>query len=185
MNVSLHIPKHTFFLLEEYEQPTIWRQTKCNFSNNKDALLLSQGCSDEDCTNGTDDDGDGLIDCADDDCKPIISNVAVTQPTCVNKTGGQIVITASGSGTLTYSINNTASYQASNTFSNLSVGQYIIRVRNNAGCVAEYTSNPVVLDIPTCQEICNDGIDNDGDGLVDCYDSDCGNIGSSTNVQNN
>ncbi len=27
-------------------------------------------------------------------------------------------------------------------------------------------------------EICNDGIDNDGDGFIDCYDGSCANIGS-------
>jgi large repetitive protein len=26
-------------------------------------------------------------------------------------------------------------------------------------------------------EICNDGIDNDGDGFIDCYDGSCANIG--------
>ena len=32
---------------------------------------------DEICNNGVDDDGDGLIDCADSDCEPIVSNVAL------------------------------------------------------------------------------------------------------------
>ncbi len=26
---------------------------------------------------------------------------------------------------------------------------------------------------PSCVEICNDGIDNDGDGFIDCDDNDC------------
>ena len=30
-----------------------------------------------------------------------------------------------------------------------------------------------VLDCPTCAEICDNGIDDDSDGLIDCVDSDC------------
>ncbi len=139
----------------------------------------------EDCTDGFDNDGDGFIDCADSDCKPSIISVTVTQPTCANKTGGQIVIVATGSGTLSYSIKNEASWQSSNTFSNLGVGQYTIRVKNNNGCETKYTSAPVILDFGTCFEICNDGIDNDGDGLIDCDDPDCTDVGTSNEINNN
>ena len=142
------------------------------------------GC-DEICDDGMDNDGDGFIDCADSDCKPILSDVAITQPTCVNKTGGQIVITASSSSTLEYSITNEPSWQSNNTFSNLGVGQYTVRVRNASGCTTEYTSNPVILDFETCLEICDDGIDNDGDGDVDCDDSDCKNIPTASSINNN
>jgi len=31
------------------------------------------------------------------------------------------------------------------------------------------------LSISYAQEICNDGIDNDGDGFIDCFDGDCAN----------
>ena len=137
------------------------------------------------CSDGIDNDGDGFIDCADSDCAPIISNVTVTQPTCSNKTGGQIVITASGSSALEYSITNEASWQSSNTFSNLGVGQYSIRIKNNEGCIAEYASNPVIMDLGDCIEICNDGIDNDSDGLIDCDDPDCDSVGTATDIDNN
>jgi hypothetical protein len=158
---------------------------ECDFTNNKSAVLLSQGCLPfEICDNGIDDNGNGLIDCADADCKPVISNVALTQPTCSNPTGGQIIITATGSGTLAYSILNETTWQSSNTFSNLGMGQYIIRVRNNYGCETEYTNNPIVFDFGSCPEICNDGIDNDGDGLIDCDDPDCDGVGDATNVGN-
>ena len=139
----------------------------------------------EDCANNIDDDGDGLIDCADSGCQPTISNVAVTQPICANKTDGQIVINAAGSGTLFYSVSNEVDWKTSNTFTNLGVGQYTIRIRNGAGCIMEYANNPVVLDIPTCLEICNDSVDNDGDGLVDCDDPDCKNVGSATSIDSN
>ena len=137
------------------------------------------------CNNNIDDDGDGFIDCADTDCKPIITNIAMMEPTCTNKTGGEIVIIATGSGTLEYSVKNEAAWQSSNTFTNLGVGQYTIRVKNGSSCETEYLNNPVILDFGTCIEICNDGIDNDGDGLIDCDDSDCEDVGSATTINNN
>ena len=126
-----------------------------------------------------------MIDCDDPDCAPSIVSVVATQPTCSNKTGGQIIITATGSGVLSYSINNERLWQSSNTFSNLGVGQYTIRVKSDSGCEAEYSSNPIVLDFGVCIEICNDGIDNDGDGLIDCDDPDCEDVGTGTTINNN
>ncbi|MGB0861924.1 MAG: CshA/CshB family fibrillar adhesin-related protein [Saprospiraceae bacterium] len=137
------------------------------------------------CNNNQDDDGDGFIDCADSDCKPVISNVTSTAPTCASTTGGQIIITATGSGTLSYSIANEALWQSSNTFSNLGVGQYTIRVKNNFGCEITYTSNPITFDISTCPEICDNNIDDDGDGLIDCEDPDCDGVGTATPINNN
>jgi len=139
----------------------------------------------ENCNDGLDNDGDGLIDCADSDCIPVISNVTATALSCPSGVNnGQIVITATGSGTLSYSITNVSSYQPSNTFSNLGPGQYTIRVKNDAGCVATYTASVVRIDSPNCVEICNDGIDNDGDGLVDCDDPDCANVGTGNTISN-
>ena len=158
---------------------------ECNFSNNKNAVLLSQGCTDEDCSDGVDNDGDGLIDCADPDCKPTINSVNTTVPTCANKTSGQIIINATSTSALTYSITNVPVYQSSNTFSNLGIGSYTIRVKNASGCISEYVNNHVVLDISTCVEICNDGIDNDGDGLIDCDDPDCEDVGNATTIDTN
>ncbi len=150
---------------------------------NVDAGLLTPSI--EDCSNGQDDDFDGLTDCNDPDCIPAISNVAVTQPTCPPpSTNGKIIITASGTGTLQYSIDNGTNWQTSNTFSNLGAGQYFIKVRNNFGCEATYTSNPIMMDSPNCIEICNDGIDNDGDGLVDCDDPDCEGVGTGNTIDN-
>ena len=141
----------------------------------------------EACGNGVDDDSDGDTDCADTDCQPIIRSVMTIAPTCLGGgTNGQITITAEvASGTLSYSINNVASWQASNVFSNVGVGQYTIRVRNEAGCSATYVNNPVTFDMSTCVEICDDGIDNDGDGLVDCDDPDCDNIEMVDDIKEN
>ncbi|MCP4121949.1 MAG: hypothetical protein GY751_09375, partial [Bacteroidetes bacterium] len=34
-------------------------------------------------------------------------------------------------------------------------------------------NDATVVTVENCVEICNDGIDNDGDGLIDCEDGDC------------
>lgn len=76
---------------------------------------------------------------------PVVNAPTVTQPTCPVSTGSIVVNT--GGGTLDYSINNGASWQASATFSNLPPGNYNIKVRQQASpiCVTAYASNPVVL----------------------------------------
>ena len=72
-----------------------------------------------------------------------------------------------------YSIDNGNAYQSANVFNNLSDGTYQISVRNTStGCITNYSSTVVLTD-PNCGEICNNGIDDDGDGQVDCEDEDC------------
>ncbi len=77
---------------------------------------------------------------------PAVSAPTVTQPSCTTPTG-TILVNATGSGTLEYSINNGASYQVSNTFSGLMPGSYTVRVRlqSNTACQTAYSGNPVVL----------------------------------------
>lgn len=135
--------------------------------------------SGEICDNGFDDDGDGLVDCGDSDCIPTINNVSVNPTLCPsNSNNGSIVIDAVGSSALEYSITNEPNYQASNTFTNLGSGLYTVRVRTTAGCTATFTSAVVRIDAPTCVEVCDNGIDDDGDGLIDCDDPDCNVNGS-------
>lgn len=133
----------------------------------------------EDCTNGIDDDADGLTDCADPDCGVSINSVSSANPTCATDPAlndGQISVTASGAN-LEYSINGGTSYQALGTFSGLTAGSYTVQVRNSvSGCITLNGGNPVVLSNPVaCVEICFDGIDNDGNGLTDGADPDCQN----------
>jgi hypothetical protein len=45
-------------------------------------------------------------------------------------------------------------------------------VRTNIASGCSFTNNFTITQ-GTCIELCNDGIDNDGDGLVDCQDPDC------------
>jgi uncharacterized repeat protein (TIGR01451 family) len=105
-----------------------------------------------------------------------ISSVGNTNPTlatCPALNDGTIAITASGSN-VEYSINNGTTWQASNTFNSLTAGSFSIKIRNTTTtCTVTHTTNPVVLTAPTCVEICDDGIDNDGNGFTDCFDTVC------------
>lgn len=61
-------------------------------------------------------------------------------------------------------------FQPSNTanaVTNLSYGEYSVTVSDANGC--EETFSVFIFE----KEICDDGIDNDGDGLTDCDDPDC------------
>lgn len=51
--------------------------------------------------------------------------------------------------------------------SGLAAGSYSVTVTDDNGCTAQISATIYE------PEICNDGIDNDGDGLSDCNDSDC------------
>ena len=65
-------------------------------------------------------------------------------------------------------------WQVSNIFSALTAGSYNLKIRNSlTSCEYTYTPNPIVLSAPTCVEICNDSIDNDGNGSTDCDDIAC------------
>jgi hypothetical protein len=81
---------------------------------------------------------------------PIVINApTVTQPTCTTPTGS-IVVNATGTGTLEYSIDNGTNWQSNATFSGLAVGNYTIKVRTQGSpsCEVSYGSNPVVLTSP-------------------------------------
>lgn len=160
--------------------------SQCEESYSSNVTLTDPSCADP-CT---DSNGDGNIDCNDTGCMPVINNVAIVSPTnCPQANNGSITITATGLNLL-YSINGT-NYQSNNTFNGLSAGNYNIHVRNTiSNCTAVYSSNPAVLTAPDCSEICNNNYDDDGDGLTDCLDPDCGapvinNVSSTNNTDCN
>jgi hypothetical protein len=83
-------------------------------------------------------------------CPPLTVNApTVTQPTCAAPTG-TIVVNATGSGTLEYSVDNGANWQTSATFSGLAPGDYNILVREQSipTCETAYVANPVTLASP-------------------------------------
>ncbi|WP_158549973.1 choice-of-anchor Q domain-containing protein [Runella aurantiaca] len=84
-------------------------------------------------------------------CPAITINApTVTQSTCTTPTGA-IVVNATGSGTLEYSIDNGSTWQSSATFGGLAAGNYAIKVRSQAfpTCTTTYASNPVVITLKT------------------------------------
>jgi len=153
--------------------------TGCEVIHTNTITLTDPICT-EICDNGIDDDGDDQIDCVDGDCgQPSISAVNPTDPhNCPDANNGVITITAVGPN-LEYSIDNGITYQSDSTFNDLNAGNYSIVVRNSAtGCEASYTQSPVGLLEPACDEECGNGIDDDGDGLIDFQDDDCGGAGA-------
>ncbi|RZS98987.1 T9SS type A sorting domain-containing protein [Aquimarina brevivitae] len=73
-----------------------------------------------------------------------ISNVTTTNINCFGGNDGTIVINATGgSGTLSYSINNGASYQTNNAFNGLGEATYQIVVSDANGCTTNMQSETI------------------------------------------
>ena len=75
---------------------------------------------------------------------PVITMVTAVDPTNCGVTDGTIVITATSSGSLQYSIDNGGSWQASDVFVGLSGGTYTPMVRNIDG-TCEISGAPVTI----------------------------------------
>ena len=131
-------------------------------------LLEGTSCT-ETCDNGIDDDGNGLIDCEDGACSTGLNAIAIsTSSTCPNNNDGTIRIEGSQSA-MYYSLNG-ETFQEEGFFENLEPGNYILTTRNTQGCSSLQTVN---VEGENCTEICDNGIDDDGNGLVDCEDGAC------------
>ncbi len=81
---------------------------------------------------------------------------------CNGDNSGEITITASGgTGDLTYSIDDEASFQESNVFGGLEAGEYTIVVKDSNGCTEDFeitVEEPAQLTAGTCteaQDLCN------------------------------
>ncbi|MCB9341104.1 MAG: hypothetical protein H6577_23505 [Lewinellaceae bacterium] len=123
----------------------------------------------ENCTNNKDDDGDGLVDCADPDCAPD-AEAGMDASIC---TGSSISLTASvngSTGNYTYTWNNGLGSGPVKTVSPATSTDYIVSISNTAGCTGVDT---IRITVEPCAENCTNGVDDDGDGLVDCADPDC------------
>ena len=80
---------------------------------------------------------------------PVVNAPTVTAPTCAEPTG-TIVVNATGSGLLEYSIDNGINYQQSDTFALLAVGTFdiVVRLVADPACQTAYSDNPMILDAP-------------------------------------
>ncbi len=82
---------------------------------------------------------------------PIINNIAVTNTGNCGQNNGQISVSASGTGTLLYSINGGLSFQANNSFFNLGAGNYsLVVLLAGSGCTV--SANATVAATPGCPD---------------------------------
>ncbi len=96
-----------------------------------------------------------------------------TQPTCPTPTGIITVTAPTGAG-ITYSINGTIYTNTTGIFTGVAAGTYSVTAKNSSGCVSTTATSVTVNVAPICgSEICNNLIDDDNDGKIDCEDSDC------------
>lgn len=135
------------------------------------------------CDNGEDDDGDGLVDCDDSDCRPSATPALLSA--CDNTNGGgigqfflhDINTTVNNSTGISISYHGNLADAQSN--SNILLSPYnssattiYVRVENDTSSC--FSTSLITLNIgTTCAENCINGLDDDGDGLIDCDDSDC------------
>ncbi|RLG29660.1 hypothetical protein DRO03_06690, partial [Methanosarcinales archaeon] len=75
----------------------------------------------------------------------LVVDDVIAQDISCNSLGSIEVFASGGTGQLTYSINNGATYQSSNLFTNLVSNTYIIRVKDENACVKLSADNPVVI----------------------------------------
>ena len=111
----------------------------------------------------------------------VISNVIANQPTGCGVDDGSIEIQATGSGSLSYSIDGGTTWQASNTFNGLGAGNYNVWVQSDNGCDSQWGS-PIVIqsfgnDITINDVIANQptgcGVD---DGSIEVQATGSGNL---------
>jgi PKD-like domain len=115
--------------------------------------------------------------CFDIDTLPITVNPAPiaaasnSGPYCFGQT---INLTASGGATYAWSgPNGFTSGLPSPIISNATAAQQGIYTLNLFDANACSATTTTFVAVSACTEVCNDGIDNDGNGLVDCYDAAC------------
>jgi gliding motility-associated-like protein len=76
---------------------------------------------------------------------PAVAGILENDPAC-GETTGSITVTSPIGGGVTYSIDGGVTYQASTVFDDLAPGNYVITVKNNAGCLS--ATAPITIDTP-------------------------------------
>ncbi len=119
--------------------------------------IIFWGCLPEVCGNGEDDDGDGLVDCEDDDCAIDIFNVVVT-PSSLACDDGSISIQAFADQALTISINGGAPVSCNSlcVIEDLAPGDYTV-VIDNGFCPETLQLTVETYEEDTQTSSCNNG----------------------------
>lgn len=133
-----------------------------------DEITITPVNCQEICGNGLDDDQDGQTDCDDLDCGPTVT-VGTDLSLCEGESTLLEATVYGGSGQITYTWSNGHSGQ-SQWVSPASNTTYSVTVSSASGCSAR---DEVEVAVNVCTEDCTNGLDDDGDGLVDCDDPDC------------
>jgi len=140
-------------------------------------IVINELCEPEICNNGIDDDGNGLTDCEDRACAPFISDVTIELDVCEGSTG-RIIVDAFGEE-LEYILDDGLPQQ-SKVFDQLEAGSYSVSaISLTTSCTYVYPFDIVIQ--ASCED-CASGIDDDGDGDIDCEDSQCGVVVSNLEV---
>lgn len=141
-------------------------------SNTAQITIFVEPCV-EDCTNGVDDDGDGLVDCADSDCMPAPdagSDVSI----CIGASYDLLAAATGSTPPYSFFWDNGLGSGQGHLVNPTATTTYHVTVTSATGCTAV---DAITVTLVPCPEICGDGIDNDGDGLYDCDDPDCQEVG--------
>ena len=151
--------------------------------NNEWQNPLIGSCLSEICDDGIDNDGDGDADCDDSDCIPNANPASLNTCDNSNMTGSGVFFLHDANPTVSTESGVVISYHsnlsdAQNGINNLispytsSDGTVYVRVeRTSTGC---FNTAQITLDVGIkCVESCVNGVDDDGDGLIDCIDPDC------------
>ncbi|MFT4621735.1 MAG: hypothetical protein ACI8PZ_000387 [Myxococcota bacterium] len=144
-------------------------------------LLFALGCATsglgelrygEDCANEVDDDGDGHVDCADQDCASECAD-GPTVPGTATGGGGTGGGTGGGSGTAGGTGTGSTPADTGDTGSTLpAVEDCANGVDDDADGQVDCFDSDCEGD-GACPEACANGVDDDADALVDCDDPDC------------
>lgn len=68
---------------------------------------------------------------------PTVVSISKTDPLCLGTDNGTIVISATGTGPIQYSIDNGSNFQSSNVFVNLAPGSYDVVVMDGTGTITQ------------------------------------------------
>ena len=116
----------------------------------------------ENCANNLDDDGDGAVDCVDDDCR----DLAICQATAENCFDG-----------LDNDLNGLVDCADPQCASSIGCAEDCGNGTDDDGNGLADCEDPACRGmVEACGEVCGDGVDNDGDGDVDCNDADCSDV---------
>ncbi|MER0439648.1 Calx-beta domain-containing protein, partial [Emticicia sp. W12TSBA100-4] len=140
----------TFAAGQTTKQVSVTINGDCKFESNETLILrlsnlINNGRNIRFNGGGTTLDATGTI--QNDDIAITVNAPTITQPTC-DVASGTIIINATSSSAIEFSVDGGMNYQSSNTFSGLTSGTYNLTIRNtsNPACVISYASNPVVID---------------------------------------